>query len=123
MFFSDTLGLVLNICCVAPDARRQGAGRLLMNWGRSLADQKGLETFIEATIDGVRLYESTGFTQVEPIILDAKLPEKFKGEDDKKAWLEARHRVLPRPFPVMLMWRPKGADWKEGDEFHFLESG
>ena len=87
-----------------------------MDWGRDLADQKGVETSIEATIDGVRLYESAGFAQYDIFLLDAKLPE---GEADKKAWLATRNRVLPITFRAVLMWRPMGADLKKGDELQF----
>ena len=70
-----------------------------MKWDQDLADTKGLESFVEATFDGIRLYESAGFTQVEPFAVDA------------------RDRVLPTAYLGMVVWRPKGADWKQGNKY------
>ena len=88
-----------------------------MKWGRDLADTNGLESFVEATFDGIRLYESAGFTQVEPFAVDARIPDAFDNEKDRAAWIKARDQILPTAFPGMLMWRPKGADWRQSGKY------
>ena len=92
----------LRMCCVLADARRQGAGTLMMNWGRDLADRSKMESFLVATFDGIRLYESASFTQIDPLILDASLPEHLE-DDNKAAWLETRNRILPTSYPIVTM--------------------
>lgn len=92
---------------------------MMMDWGCKVADEKGLETFVEATLDGVRLYESSGFVQVEPFLLNAKPSGQF--HDRVAAWNKVRSELLPTPYPVVLMWRPKGGKWAEGQKFSWEE--
>ncbi|KAK5993516.1 hypothetical protein PT974_06948 [Cladobotryum mycophilum] len=51
----------LELCFTHPDHRRRGVGRMLMEWGIQKADDKGLETYIDATDIGRQLYRPWGF--------------------------------------------------------------
>ena len=88
---------------------------MMVDWGCKIAHEKGLEAFVEATLDGVRLYESSGFVQVEPFLLDAKLPRHFNDQAD--AWNKVRSGIFPTPYPVVLMWRPKDGKFVEGQKY------
>ena len=84
---------------------------MMMEWGCNLADKKNVESFIEATLHGMRLSESVGFVQKgAPFILDAELPDRFIGQES--AWKAARTRAFSTPFLVVPMWRP--IDGKKG---------
>lgn len=82
---------------------------MIVEWGCKVADEKGLEAYVEATLDGVRLYESSGFRQVEAFVLDAQLPRSF--QEQAAAWNEARSKVLRRRFPWYLC-----GGWRSGNE-------
>ena len=56
--------LVLNICFTHPEYRRHGVGRMLMDWGLERADRLGLETYVDATEEGKKLYDKYGFRVV-----------------------------------------------------------
>lgn len=48
-----------------PSYQRQGAGKLMMDWGCGLADHLGLPAWVEASPEGRGLYEKKGFKLVQ----------------------------------------------------------
>ncbi|KAI1344140.1 hypothetical protein F5Y15DRAFT_103971 [Xylariaceae sp. FL0016] len=54
----------LHICFTDPDYRRQGAGKLMMDWGCEVADRLFLPAWIEASPEGNQLYVKHGFYDV-----------------------------------------------------------
>ncbi|KAK0264935.1 hypothetical protein LTR57_000162 [Friedmanniomyces endolithicus] len=53
----------LEILATDPKYQGQGAGSQLMRWGLERADQEGVEAYLEASPDAVRLYEHFGFRE------------------------------------------------------------
>lgn len=54
----------LHICFTAPEHRRMGAARLLMQWGCDVADALSLPAWIEASMQGHALYKCYDFVDV-----------------------------------------------------------
>ncbi|EED21250.1 conserved hypothetical protein [Talaromyces stipitatus ATCC 10500] len=55
---------------VHPDYQRKGIGRRLVQWGLDEADRLGRISYLEATMEGIRLYEQSGFEKVKDISMD-----------------------------------------------------
>jgi GNAT superfamily N-acetyltransferase len=55
----------LSILATHPEHHRKGAGRKLVKWGTDLADEQGIECYLEASIEGRPLYERLGFRVVK----------------------------------------------------------
>lgn len=53
-----------------PDHQRKGAGRQLVKWGTDIADEAGLPIYLEAAPQGLKLYQSMGFVDIENIDID-----------------------------------------------------
>lgn len=62
----------LHVLAVHPDHQKKGIGRKLLQWGLDEADRLGLIVYLEASADGVRLYESTGFEKVKDVTMNLK---------------------------------------------------
>ncbi|PQE19538.1 hypothetical protein CJF32_00007479 [Rutstroemia sp. NJR-2017a WRK4] len=78
--------VALDLLTVDPKYQRRGAGRLLVKWGTSLADELGFTAVVEATDCGRPLYESEGFQPVER--WEMRLPEKWKSRDKQQfSWM------------------------------------
>lgn len=60
----------LDVLVVHPNHQRRGIGRQLIQWGLDEADKLGLITYLEASAEGVRLYESTGFEKVKEVFMN-----------------------------------------------------
>ncbi|PVH96437.1 hypothetical protein DM02DRAFT_535230 [Periconia macrospinosa] len=68
--------LVLELLAVDPDYQRLGAGKALVSWGTRVADEKGLQSVVEGTPVGRRLYEQCGMrAEIEEMRFD--VGEKF----------------------------------------------
>ncbi|KIM96780.1 hypothetical protein OIDMADRAFT_131423 [Oidiodendron maius Zn] len=52
---------LISYCFVLPSYRHRSAASLMMEWGTKKADEMGLESFVESTEDGRRLYGAHGF--------------------------------------------------------------
>ncbi|KAL8825892.1 MAG: hypothetical protein Q9170_007618, partial [Blastenia crenularia] len=104
--------LLLEICYVHPSYRRLGAGSMLVSYGIKIADELGLEAFVEATKDGVPLYEKFGFRVVDGILLKGEL--EGMGEELRKLQEELT-------WEGMYMWRPKGGVWEEGTKVPWVK--
>ena len=81
---------------------------MLMSWGCELADKMDLDCFVESTLDGRALYESVGFVVVDHIYLSPTT------ESPSATWTELKKETFPRPYHVLVMWRPKGGKYIEG---------
>jgi predicted acetyltransferase len=57
----------LSIICTAPEYQRRGAAKALMEPILKVADAQGIPSWLEASPDGVRLYENLGFKTVEEL--------------------------------------------------------
>jgi len=104
--------LLVNICFVHAAYRGRGVGHLMMEWGCKIADEMGLEAFVESTDDGRELYKSHGFVIVRPFFLDAQPATEEEGKDPE--WLQLKKQLTPEPYRVWLMWRPQGGKFEEG---------
>lgn len=49
---------------VSPKYQGQGAGSQILRWGTEKADQQGVEAYLDASPDAVKLYERHGFREV-----------------------------------------------------------
>ena len=94
---------------VSQESRRQGVGRKLMEWGIKIADELGLESFIEASQDGIPLYLGFGFVSVGHVFLTAE------NATPSPEWTKAYQQIRPGPFRVEIMWRPKGGKFVPGE--------
>lgn len=82
----------------------------MMEWGCKLADEMGLEAFVESTDDGRELYKAHGFVIVRPFFLEVPLVTKGDGEE----FARLKEVIASKPYRVWLMWRPKGGKFEEG---------
>ncbi|KAL4902181.1 hypothetical protein BDW74DRAFT_181030 [Aspergillus multicolor] len=94
----------LHIAFTLPAYRNRGLGRMFMEWGLRIADERGLEAWLDASEFGVPLYEKFGFrrilvNKVQPV------PERELSDKGKKEWEECERVMLPIEYTVM--WRPK----------------
>ncbi|KAG4034541.1 hypothetical protein MFRU_003g05000 [Monilinia fructicola] len=110
--------LLVGYCFVDPEHRRKGAGSLMMEWGCKIADEMGLEAFVESTDDGRELYKAHGFVIVNHFFLD--MPPATKGDEEEFAKL--KEVIAPEPYRVWLMWRPKGGKFEEGKTIYSWET-
>lgn len=62
----------LHVLAVHPDHQKKGIGRKLLQWGLDEADRLGLIAYLEASPDGIRLYESTGFEKVKDVTMNLR---------------------------------------------------
>ncbi|KAL3442684.1 acyl-CoA N-acyltransferase [Aspergillus insuetus] len=101
----------LHIAFTHPSYRRRGLGKIFMEWGLRIADERGLECWLDATAHGRPLYESFGF---RPILENSVNPVPER-EMDEKEWEEWRHfenTILP--IDVTVMWRPPQGEFVDG---------
>ena len=80
---------VLGILTTDPKHQHRGAGAMLVQWGCDVADELGLECYLEASDAGRRLYQKKGFTDVEYLDMDMSQYDKGRGMH--------RHVVMIRP--------------------------
>ncbi|KAI9698071.1 MAG: hypothetical protein M1820_007579 [Bogoriella megaspora] len=97
----------LSWCVVLPDHQRQGIGQTLMSWGLERTDGLGIESYIEATPAGRKLYERTGFRFVARVDINT---EKYESGD---GWKTLQSGILP--FGYDAMWRAVHGVWKDGE--------
>lgn len=68
---------MLEYLAVNPEYRRRGVGEKLVSWGLEQADKQGLDSVLEATIDGGKLYRKLGFEDIGTIKFDS-VTDKFQ---------------------------------------------
>lgn len=71
--------LKLDTLVTHPDHHRRGAGGMLLDWVVKMADERGLECYLELSIMGRPLYERYGFKPVKDISLDLR---NWGGEEE-----------------------------------------
>ena len=69
----------LHVLAVHPNHQKKGIGRRLLQWGLDEADRLGLISYLESSMDGVRLYQSSGFEKVKDISMNLR---PFGGNSD-----------------------------------------
>ncbi|KAL3482412.1 acyl-CoA N-acyltransferase [Aspergillus californicus] len=101
----------LHIAFTVPTYRGRGLARMFMEWGLRIADERGLEAWLDASEFGAPLYENFGFRRV---LVNAVVPVPGRelGEDERREWEECEAVMLPIVYT--LMWRPKGGVFVEG---------
>ncbi|KAL1953300.1 hypothetical protein VTO42DRAFT_3030 [Malbranchea cinnamomea] len=96
----------LQTIAVHPAHQRRGIGRLLMQWGLDVAERLNVPVYLEATYEGLPLYEKCGFLRLkEGVVLG---PEITKMEHDIVAPLMVR---MPGGLGRMTF-----EEWANGDE-------
>lgn len=98
--------IVLEICFVEPSYRRRGVGNLLVQWGTKKADEMGLESSVEATVDGKPLYAKHGFEYMNDFEIKVTPPE----QTDELVKLQQ-----DLYFHGFFMWRPVGGTFVKGE--------
>ncbi|KAF9760767.1 hypothetical protein IL306_004136 [Fusarium sp. DS 682] len=96
----------VNIVFTHPDHRRQGVANVIMNWSKQKADEMGVELWLDATEQGVPVYEKHGFTVVN---VNTIQPMK---ENPGEEWNKVKEELGTMTF--RQMWRPAGGDYQEG---------
>ncbi|RYO81791.1 hypothetical protein DL766_004652 [Monosporascus sp. MC13-8B] len=91
--------------------RRRGAGRLLAQWGIDIAEQLKLPIYLEATFEGVPLYDSVGFKRVshEKVVL----PEEVTGHPGD----------VEVPLMIKMPSAAKDVDFETWSERGYPETG
>ncbi|KAL9085087.1 MAG: hypothetical protein Q9159_004902 [Coniocarpon cinnabarinum] len=121
----------LNGMAVLPQHRKKGIATLLMEWGIRRLDEMGLDSLVEATEMGERLYERFGYRHVISVAVDVRKRDvgvagdggKSDAEDvvrgdesggkggDNDVW-NALRAQLGQPV-AHIYWRPKLGEWTE----------
>ncbi|KAL4786853.1 acyl-CoA N-acyltransferase [Aspergillus varians] len=102
----------LHIAFTVPEYRRQGLGRLFMEWGLRVADERGWEAWLDASKFGRPLYEQFGFRKVLANYVNP-MPDRDLSDEEKKEW-EVYAKVM-LPVDVTVMWRPPKGIYIEGE--------
>lgn len=117
----------LKILCVDPNIHGGGAGSKLLHWGLHQADKDGVDTYLEASIPAVSLYERNGFHKWQKV--------GYGGPNNEMALQPMRRRPLriqkatPEQVPQLaklhrdafLPTRWFQALWGQVEEQDFLE--
>ncbi|KAL4882161.1 hypothetical protein BJY04DRAFT_187281 [Aspergillus karnatakaensis] len=101
----------LHIAFTHPEYRRLGLGRLFMDWGLRIADERGLESWLDATQSGRPLYELYGFRAVLDNIVKP-VPERELSDTEKEEWKYYEETLLP--IDITHMWRPPRGEFIVG---------
>jgi hypothetical protein len=86
---------------VLPSHERRGIGTMLMEWGIEKTDAQGLESFLEVSTYGKRLYERMGYHEVKDVEIDLEGVDGVTRAD----WKDLEKRYLPIKYTAM--WRAK----------------
>lgn len=86
-----------------PAYRRRGIGSMLMQRGIERIDELCIESFIEASPSGRRLYEKHGYTMVQQLDIHPEKPDHLS-EEETAEWHKIASTILP--VYVTLMHRP-----------------
>lgn len=72
-----------------PAYQGKGAGSLMMKWGLDQADAQGVEAYLEASPEGVPLYEKLGFREA------ARTDTFIDNERGKGTWYRNLFMIRP----------------------------
>ncbi|KAF7943331.1 hypothetical protein EAE96_011259 [Botrytis aclada] len=84
-----------------PDHRGRGYGSSLMEYGMSKISEMDVEALVEATAEGISLYEKYGFRTIHKVILDTTYKNGKPGFIWRKMAHECKEEV------TWWMWKPK----------------
>jgi len=70
----------VDILVVLPGHQRKGYGRLMLEHGLKIVDAEGAKCYIEATAEGLGLYEALGWQRIDKMEVDLAEHGKGKGE-------------------------------------------
>ena len=77
---SDDNGIGLGTLGVRSAYRRRGAASMMVQWGVEQADKMGVDTFVEASWDGGRVYRQFGFQYIDEFKL--RRPPEREGDEE-----------------------------------------
>lgn len=77
---------------------------MLMRWGIDQIDRQDLESFIEATEAGRKLYERFGYREVKRVEVD--MGHVTVVDEEAKEWQQLERELLPVGYAAL--WRPSG---------------
>ncbi|APA14231.1 predicted protein [Sclerotinia sclerotiorum 1980 UF-70] len=87
-----------------PEHRCHGYGSLLMEYGMRRTSEMNVEALVEATAEGLPLYEKFGFRTIEKITIDTTRRDRKPGF----LWLKMANEVKGKT--TWWMWKPKPSD-------------
>lgn len=88
---------LMGILVTMPEYQGKGIGSSLLRWGLEVADEKGVECWIDASPMGVELYKRLGFVEVDYIDVELGAYGGAPGKVDRT---------------VCLIRKPGGGEWK-----------
>ncbi|SLM40980.1 GNAT domain [Lasallia pustulata] len=95
---------LMGVLVTLPEYQGKGIGSSLLQWGLEIADEKGVECWIDASPMSVELYKRLGWVEVDHVDLDLG---KYGGEQG----------IVDRT--VCLIRKPGGGEWKvEGGTYY-----
>jgi len=77
------LYLFMHVLVVLPEWQRKSIGKRMLEWGLNVADQKGLESWIDVSPEGLGLYKKMGWKEVWEAEVDLGEWGGKKGENAK----------------------------------------
>jgi predicted N-acetyltransferase YhbS len=89
-----------------PTERRKGYGSMLMEWGMTIANKKGVEVLIEASDQGYHLYKKFGLRTVEKVAVDMMV------DNPSNTWRRLESDLGELTF--WWMWKPHGGVYEVG---------
>ncbi|MCJ1476051.1 hypothetical protein MMC13_004716 [Lambiella insularis] len=61
---------LLSLLVTDPKHQRKGAGNMLVKWGTDIADELGIDCYLEGSAAGYQLYRENGFQDVDYVDMD-----------------------------------------------------
>ncbi|KAJ2990263.1 hypothetical protein NUW58_g3039 [Xylaria curta] len=109
--FGEHKHIYLPTIAVRPDHQRRGAGRLLMQWGITMAENLSLPIYLESTGPGNSLYEAMGFERLTHVQIIHKAAITGEPEDTEV------------PLMVKMPSNARGMTFKEWTDKGYPETG
>lgn len=97
MHMKDKPYFLMGILVTMPQYQGQGIGSSLLRWGLEIADEKGVECYINASPKAVKVYERLGWVEVDHVDVDLAQYGGEKGKIDRT---------------VCLVRKPGGGEWR-----------
>jgi GNAT superfamily N-acetyltransferase len=100
--WTDQKYIYCHVMAVHPNYQRKGLGKLLMEYGISIAQQVELPIYIESSQEGIKLYEKTGCQRIKP-------PQKENSGDSLP---QKKNDISGGSELALFVWLPKGCEKK-----------
>ncbi|KAF7928942.1 uncharacterized protein EAE97_009784 [Botrytis byssoidea] len=94
----------LSMMFTLPDHRGRGYGSSLMDYGMSKISDMDVEALVEASAEGISLYEKYGFRTIHKVIVDTT----YKNGKPGFLWRKMAHECKGKT--TWWMWKPKPSD-------------